>query len=140
MTKFSALFSALWALLKGPFTIIGAYLAGWGRGLREREIAQKRADLEALKRGIAAGDAVRHDAGSVRNDPRKPSGIAKQFPSFGGTPVTVIKGNLVMRDESLGREVYVLVPDHLVSGFQAGEPAKALPAPNFDRDEGWQEI
>ena len=70
MTKLSTLFSALWALLKGPFTIIGAYLAGWGRGLREREIAQQKADLEALKRGLAAGDAVNHDPDSVQRDPR----------------------------------------------------------------------
>ena len=70
----------------------------------------------------------------------KPTGIAARFPDFGGRPVTVIKGNLVMKDESLGREVYVLVPDHLLSGFQIGEPAKTLPGLKFDRDEGWQDV
>ncbi len=35
----------------------------------------------------------------------RPSGIVAAFPSFRGRPVTVLRGNLVMRDESLGRQV-----------------------------------
>ena len=69
----------------------------------------------------------------------KPSGIAEKYPSFGGRPVTVIRGNLVMRDESLGREVYVLVPDHLVPGFQLTEPADTRPQPGVEFD-GWQDL
>ena len=53
----------------------------------------------------------------------RPSDIAAEFPSFGGRPVMVIKGNLVMKDESLGRIAYVVVPSDKISEFQLSEDA-----------------
>lgn len=68
----------------------------------------------------------------------KPSGIAKAYPSFGGKPVTVVKGNLVMKDDSLGRVAYVVVPDDKLFTFQMGEAAKApKTGPQYP---GWQNI
>ena len=51
----------------------------------------------------------------------RPSGIAAEFPSFRERRVTVLKGNLVMRDETLGRQVFVVVPSHKLDAFRLGD-------------------
>ena len=68
----------------------------------------------------------------------RPVGIAAAFPSFGGRAVTVIQGNLVMKDESLGRVAYVVVPNDKIVDFRSGEETdKPRPAP---KSATWQEV
>lgn len=56
----------------------------------------------------------------------RPSGIAAEFLSFGGESVSVIKGNLVMKDESLGRVIYVVVPTERVDDLQQHRDARPI--------------
>lgn len=64
----------------------------------------------------------------------RPSGIAAEFPSFGGRPVTVIQGNLVMKDESLGRVIYVVVPGEKVVDFQKHQDAGPIHGQSAEGD------
>jgi len=68
----------------------------------------------------------------------RPAAIAATFPSFEGAPVTVIKGHLIMNDETLGREVFVIVPSAGISDFQLAEEVVAPPqGPKY---AGWQDV
>jgi hypothetical protein len=69
----------------------------------------------------------------------RPSGIAAKYSGWVTGPVTVVKGNLVMKDESLGRVVYVVVPDRLVSTFQMTGPVDSRPTPGVQY-QNWQDI
>ena len=48
----------------------------------------------------------------------RPSEEMNKFPEFLGKTVTIVKGNLLNKDETLGPVVYVLVPDKLMGTFQ----------------------
>lgn len=68
----------------------------------------------------------------------RPKAEVQKYEDFGGQPVTILKGNLIQKDESIGREVYVLVPDKLLQTFQMTEGAVApLRGPEF---AGWQDL
>ena len=62
----------------------------------------------------------------------RPSGIVKEFPSFGGRPVTVIEGNLLTHNGAVGRTVFVVVPNDKLINFQIAEPVDT-PPPRHDQ-------
>ena len=108
---------------------------------REVGIASWCYDLETIRRivkesaagnpEVADGLAVRaFQAGRCIRLPVpvaafRPSVIAAKFPAFRGTPVSVLKGNLVMQDGSLGREIFVVVPSHKLDAFRLGDGVNA---------------
>jgi len=65
LTKFGP---ALLTLLKSALSSLG-YFAAYVSGRRKQRDKDQRETLEALRKGAAAGAAVKHDDISVRDDP-----------------------------------------------------------------------
>ena len=76
----------------------------------------------------------------------RPKAEVEKYADFGGEPVTILKGNLIQKDESLGREVYILVPDKLLPTFQMADGAKfPIEGPEYGGGtaklpSGWQDL
>ena len=71
----------------------------------------------------------------------RPSGIVSEFKWRDGEEMVAIKGNLIQKDNSLGREVFLWLPKTALPRFQMDAPAKAPSfVPTGPKFKGWQNI
>lgn len=134
--KFLAVFSllyfcAIWSIIAAPKWKDEVGIRGWCYDLKVLQATAKEeaAGNPEVADGIIGQAMEKRDCVALPLPVAtfKPSGIADQFPSFGGKQVTIVRGNLVQKDDSLGREVYVVVPNELLGQFQLDEQAKIPP-------------
>ena len=73
--------------------------------------------------------------------PFRPSGVVSEFKWRDGEEMVAIKGNLIQKDNSLGREAFLWLPKMALPRFQLDAPAGAPHfAPSGPKFDGWQDL
>lgn len=88
----------------------------------------------SLKKGICRKIPI--EAAAFR-----PKEIVEKIKLPDGSSFSIVKGNIIKKDESLGDEAFVMVQDTKIPEWQLEESAKASPfKPTGPRYKGWQNV